>query len=117
MFANNVFNAHEDYRLNRLKVSVDDKSEGETMLDTNCLKKEAGAMISPKTEPATAAENSEETKDKDKEASRNEATNWKVGTSIAVIVNLMENCSYERNLIFLENATLNSSSEVFFPDG
>lgn len=77
---------------------MDDKSEGETILDTNCLKKEAGAMISPKTEPATAAENSEETKDKDKEASRDTTTNWKVGTSIEVIVNLMENIAHMKGI-------------------
>ena len=81
---------------------MDDKSEGETTstVDSNCLQKEAGSMISPKTEPTIATENSEGTSGKDREASGNATMNWKVGTSIEVIVNLMEKSSYERNLHF-----------------
>lgn len=57
-------------------------------------------MISPKREPAIATENSEGTSGKNREASSNATMNWKVGTSIEVIVNLMEKSSYERNLHF-----------------
>lgn len=81
---------------------MDDKSEGETTsaVDSNCLQKVAGSMISPKTEPTIAPENSEGTRNKDKEASGNATMNCKVGTSVEVIVNLMENSSYEMNLHF-----------------